>query len=1626
MTEEVKKAVEELQNSVSGLETSVESIKVGGLNPAQKEELDLEIAKKVEEVNSKINTINTEVDAKIETIKVEYNAKISEVEKGLVSAKETIDNTKLDLEKVKSDLVNTDLNVLNVTKTVDEVKGELTQKVDQTTFDLTEAEVERHKTLISQNAKGIELAATKEELSLANDRVSKAEANIQIQHEEILSKVSHEEVREEIEKIDKYQPNLLRNTRDWIDWVNPDNTIVKVKSDTFRMCHIVEVSANDIGLSTKSDYLEIGKTYTITVWAKAPIGSELWLDNGGAALTQMSQFDGDANLSDTWKRYKAVIVADSEILEVKFIFKKLTGIGSLSGSKMELGSKASGWQPHADDIYERTIKNETQIQQNSESIVSTVKTLEEQGDSIRENKTKIDQQDNAIKLQVENLQKVGEKTESNSSSIELMKDEITSKVSSTEVGAMISDVNLDNRNKILNSDFVRSTEKWTVAKEFKLKDVNESKMIHVERTGLKEDLSVTATSNSFPAKQGERIMFGFDFIADKANYPDRDVVASLEVLNAADVRIDFKEISLKDNYVNDGTVQRINGTHITKMADAAKARLVFVLRRNGSVSFGRAMAQFGDIKSTDWSLAPEDVDIRRIQMETEIKQTQKEIELKVSSAEMDALTEKVNTNTSNIEMTNKSIDLKVTESKEYTDTKTEEAKKYAEAKIKLETDSITQSVTSVSESLAAVEEKVNDVESKDIIIGSNKWKGGNVSAFGSRTASDIDVRARDLNINTITFPVLVKAANATSNDVVIDSVTLKEAKESIPALVNLGYNVILEPYPFIAEGTITEVNWNPTDKAKWFVSWGNALNELANLATTSKAAGMYVASNLVHMENETAKWEKAISDVRSRFKGEVLYRTNWWTTAVWDTSLMEKHKQRVENPIFGLVDKIAIAAYFEITDALTPSVKELKEGILNTPLFGRGQNIYEEVKMFNDRWKKPIFFGELGITPHKGAAKNPWSWERDEKDYDESVQANWFKAFYEVFSSLEWFQGFSIYSISDPNNQFHVQKMARDVIRPMDFGGGRLAGKIKELESTMKVMDSEIKQTSEEITSKVQKVEAKVDDLELGSRNLLVGTANFTSGRIGTIIPNDFVGNSTLSTPVPLKVFVDMYSPKTSIEATGKVYTLSFYAKADEEGVDTRCYFYSPNTTTKSINSQGYKGSAVDGASFFKLSQKWTKYWVTWEQGSTSDKKKIIVNRVFGKSTAKGNVYLSSPILVEGNKPTDWSPAPEDQTKEVTDLKYWTQTEIKQTSTTWGVKLDSLERYTNAFRSGKVLYTDPLFQEGFNGLAVYNNLENGNVTLAMTEKADNPTESPSVIEVTTKGAAHPNHGGVGWANKSRANAVYIYKLVAKIPKGRTINFSSNPTGDGTNKTWLTPTDGTDKWTEYLFMLECGSTGSFSSAGFFHISGGSVPTTTAPLKWEICFGSVTDVTSFDMTLQDLKKDVDFKLTPDGIFGEVSQSSDFHEWKENVDSKPSRSELDEAIDYAENLSDMITGEEGVLKELSRLSVESNQFKVEVGKVKADTDANSKSVSEVMSYMSFDDKTGLEIGKTDEVGMKVTISNKEMNFYDKGTSVASISGQKMIITELDISEKIKLGRHEFSKLAEQPDITIVRFVG
>ena len=161
---------------------------------------------------------------------------------------------------------------------------------------------------------------------------------------------------------------------------------------------------------------------------------------------------------------------------------------------------------------------------------------------------------------------------------------------------------------------------------------------------------------------------------------------------------------------------------------------------------------------------------------------------------------------------------------------------------------------------------------------------------------------------------------------------------------------------------------------------------------------------------------------------------------------------------------------------------------------------------------------------------------------------------------------------------------------------------------------------------------------------------------------------------------------------------------------------------------------------------------------------------------------------------------------------------------------------------GKMLYTDPMFEDGNNSIKLYNNSNNGNVILSREESSnDNPTKSNYEILIKNKGTANPSLGGFYFGNMSRANAIFIYRIIAKIPKGYKINFATNAIGGNASNKWLTSNSGTGTFQEYIFKVICGGTGSFSSTGFFYISGSPIGTESSPVEWRIAYA-----TCFDMT------------------------------------------------------------------------------------------------------------------------------------------------------------------------------------
>ena len=185
---------------------------------------------------------------------------------------------------------------------------------------------------------------------------------------------------------------------------------------------------------------------------------------------------------------------------------------------------------------------------------------------------------------------------------------------------------------------------------------------------------------------------------------------------------------------------------------------------------------------------------------------------------------------------------------------------------------------------------------------------------------------------------------------------------------------------------------------------------------------------------------------------------------------------------------------------------------------------------------------------------------------------------------------------------------------------------------------------------------------------------------------------------------------------------------------------------------------------------------------------------------------------------------------------------------------------------GKMLYADPEFKKGLNGVIRYVAQNNGGtVNLYRVSKSTGQDASNSfttdVAAHVKEGAAGSPHNGSDWclyirayggtssshlggfyfATPSRANAVFIVKVSAKIPVGYTLKNGHNSHGTGYKQEFLTPMVGTGKYETYIFKETCGSTGTFSTMNHLYLSGPVKPDSD-PLEWFVDYVTVFDLTA----------------------------------------------------------------------------------------------------------------------------------------------------------------------------------------
>lgn len=187
---------------------------------------------------------------------------------------------------------------------------------------------------------------------------------------------------------------------------------------------------------------------------------------------------------------------------------------------------------------------------------------------------------------------------------------------------------------------------------------------------------------------------------------------------------------------------------------------------------------------------------------------------------------------------------------------------------------------------------------------------------------------------------------------------------------------------------------------------------------------------------------------------------------------------------------------------------------------------------------------------------------------------------------------------------------------------------LAELTNKVASNTTKIEQNSDAIklqAKSITETSNKVDNLQIGGRNLL---------------KNSHSVEQTYS--YPSSNYVDQCNWVTSMPLNGDTYTLSFWAKSTVAGDTIRVHFYSPSNITHCVGSQGQVSGNTDGQCDFTLSTVLTKYWVTYTIPKGGNSARSVIIPRMSSGSGKGTVSVKWEKLEEGNKATDWTPAPED------------------------------------------------------------------------------------------------------------------------------------------------------------------------------------------------------------------------------------------------------------------------------------------------------------------------------------------------------------------------------------------------
>jgi hypothetical protein len=207
----------------------------------------------------------------------------------------------------------------------------------------------------------------------------------------------------------------------------------------------------------------------------------------------------------------------------------------------------------------------------------------------------------------------------------------------------------------------------------------------------------------------------------------------------------------------------------------------------------------------------------------------------------------------------------------------------------------------------------------------------------------------------------------------------------------LGLKVCLKPVINCMDGVWrAEINFPDSNMmgrdfywAEWFDHYTAFICHYAEMAEYTNCEMFCIGCEMVSSERKEMHWRKLIKEVKTLYKGPLVYNANHGTEDNVDW--------------FDAVDFIGTSAYYPVAK---------KPGETEENMYKAWLKVKERIKALSEKWDKKIIFIEIGCRSAKGCATMPWDFTHRKFPFDEDEQANFYNSCLRAFSDEPWFAGF--------------------------------------------------------------------------------------------------------------------------------------------------------------------------------------------------------------------------------------------------------------------------------------------------------------------------------------------------------------------------------------------------------------------------------------------------------------------------------------------------------------------------------------------------------------------------------------------------------------------------------------------